>query len=142
MKPGNIVIPIVACVLLSGCASFTVGTDKNPPRIKSEGVANGYLCYNGFRKYDGKIIEASVLSDNDRWGDIFSLEIWPVGGMGISLVGTRVKILPFELGLGVLGYEPKPENYGKEKPEPTSETEQQKCGGMNCGKKDSGKKDS
>ena len=101
------------CIGVTGCASFTVGTGKNRPQLKSEGVLNGYMACNGFRPYDGKILEAGVLSDNDRWGNVVSLDLWPIGGVGVSLIGAKIKILPFELGVGVLGHDPEPEPYPK-----------------------------
>jgi hypothetical protein len=108
----------VVCASLTGCASLTVGTDRNPPQLKSKGILNGYMACNGFRPYDGKILEAGILSDNDRWGDMVSLDIWPIGGFGVSFIGAKMKLLPFDIGLGVLGYNPKPEFYTKpHKPE-------------------------
>jgi len=109
------------CVGMTGCASFSVGSDKNPPQVKSEGLLSSYMAINGFRPYDGKILEAGLLSKNDRWGNVASLDIWPIGGIGVSLIGAKVKLLPFEIGLGVLGYEPKPEVYRKKKCEAAPE---------------------
>jgi len=34
--------------------------------------------------------------------------LWPLGGIGIGFVGARVKILPIEFALGVLGYDATP----------------------------------
>ena len=110
----NCMVIGVLCISVTGCASLTVGT---PPRQESKGVFKGYMVYNGFRPYDGKILEAGVLSKNDRWGDIVSLDLWPIGGVGVSwvsFVGAKIKLLPFEIGFGVLGHYPEPESYSKE----------------------------
>jgi len=96
---------------LTGCTSFTVNADKNPPQVKSKGLVNAYFACNGIRPFDRRIIEAGVFSDSDRWGNVASLDVWPIAGIGISLIGARVKLLPFELGLGILGYDPEPESY-------------------------------
>ncbi|MBN1518415.1 hypothetical protein JXA32_17770 [Candidatus Sumerlaeota bacterium] len=82
-----------------------------------------YMAGNGIRPYDGMILEAGVISDDDRWGDIVSLDIWPIGGVGVSFIGAKVKLLPFEIGFGVLGYDPEPETYSKkETPSDTDES--------------------
>ena len=109
----NQILVTVICLGLTGCASLTVGTRDSPPQVRSQGLLNSYLAFNGFRPYDRTFIDAGILSDNDRWGSIASLDIWPIGGMGVSFVGARMKLLPFEIGVGVLGYEPEPECYKK-----------------------------
>jgi hypothetical protein len=98
-------------ISLTGCG-VTVGTEKSPVGIKSDGVINGYATCNGFRSYDRDLIEIGVLGD-DRWGNFASVDVWPIGGVGLSFFGARVKLLPFELGIGVFGYDPKPESYAK-----------------------------
>lgn len=103
----------VFCICMTGCATFNMGVDKNPPQIKADGILNGYMAYNGFRPYDGNIFDAHILSDNGQPGEMVSINLWPVGGVGVGLVGARVKVLPFEIGLGVLGEYPEPENYEK-----------------------------
>ena len=121
----NWVVIAVLCASVTGCASVTVGTDKNPPQLKSQGALNGYMACNGFRPYDGKILEAGILSDTDRWGNLVSVDLWPIGGVGVSFIGAIIKLLPFEFGLGVLGYDPKPVSYPKEKrPEEKSESKE------------------
>jgi len=108
----NCMVIGVLCISVTGCAGLTVG--KNPPRLESKPLLKGYMVYNGFRPYDGKILETGVLSKNDRWGDIVSLDLWPIGGVGVSFIGAKIKLLPFEIGFGVFGHDPEPESYSKE----------------------------
>lgn len=104
---------------VTGCSTrLSVSGEKKPLQVSSSGVVDAYAACNGFRPYDGTILEAGVLDGDSRWGNLASLDVWPVGGLGISTIGARVKILPFELGFGILGYEPEPETYcRKRKPE-------------------------
>jgi hypothetical protein len=101
---------------LAGCStSLSVSEDKKPPQIKSAGLIDSYVACNGFRPYDGTFFEAEILDEDSRWGGLASLDVWPIGGVGISVIGARIKILPFEAGLGILGYNPEPESYWKNK---------------------------
>jgi|GEM_PF-5637684 len=66
------------------------------------------VALTGIGPYNNRFFHASVLSQNGRYGGIASLELWPLGGIGIGFVGARVKILPIEFALGVLGYDATP----------------------------------
>ncbi|MBN2703829.1 MAG: hypothetical protein JXR23_06420 [Pontiellaceae bacterium] len=99
------------CCMATGCStSFSISGDKSPVRVKSSGLVHSYAACNGIRPYDGTLLDAGIFDDN-RWGEIVSLDIWPIGGMGMSFIGARIKLLPFELGAGILGYDPEPEEY-------------------------------
>ena len=100
----------VLCVSITGCISVTVSSESSV-EAECDGLLNGYATCNGIRPYDGTLIEAGCLSFNDRWGDVVSLDIWPIGGVGVGLIGAQVKLLPFEAGIGLLGYDPQPEVY-------------------------------
>ena len=117
------ILVTVICLGLTGCASLTVGTADNPPQVRSQGLLNSYLACNGFRPYDRTFIDAGILSDNDRWGSIVSVDVWPIGALGVSFAGARMKVLPFEIGVGVLGYEPEPECYKKSKEKPARDVD-------------------
>lgn len=112
------------CCISAGCStSFSVSGDKSPVRVKSSGIVHSYAACNGIRPYDGTIVDAGIFDDN-RWGEIASLDVWPIGGVGVSFIGARIKLLPFELGAGIFGYDPEPEVYPKkEVPECDEEDE-------------------
>jgi hypothetical protein len=84
-----------------------------PLQTKSNRLVNAYFSCNGVRPYNGTIVEVGALGTPNRWGDIVSVDIWPLGGFGVSPIGGRIKVLPLEAGFGTLGYEPKPEGYPK-----------------------------
>ena len=101
------------CVSLTGCLSVQIGS-KDSTKVKSDGLVDGYMACNGIRPFDGTIIDADLLSSgSERWGELLSLDVWPIGGFGISFIGARVKLLPFEAGFGMFGYSPRPEVYEK-----------------------------
>ncbi|MCX7045875.1 MAG: hypothetical protein NTX50_10385 [Candidatus Sumerlaeota bacterium] len=94
--------------------SVKVGTDEETSGIMSAGLVESYLNFNGLHKYDGKFIEAGVFSGKDRWGEIVSLEVWPIASVGCSFIGFKAQLLPFETGVGVLGYDPRRDHSVKQ----------------------------
>jgi hypothetical protein len=117
---------ILACLSFISCASLKAMSGEDPPHFKSEGIVNGYIAFNGIRPFDGTIIEAGLLGTSNRWGDIASVDGWPAGGFGVSFIGCRIKILAWEAGIGMLGYNPRPEVYPmKEEKEPPPGQERQ-----------------
>ncbi|MBN2684227.1 MAG: hypothetical protein JXR40_03010 [Pontiellaceae bacterium] len=101
----------IMCCMAMGCStSFSISGDKSPVRVKSSGLVHSYAACNGIRPYDGTVLDAGIFGDN-RWGEIASLDVWPIGGVWVSFIGARIKLLPFELGAGVFGYDPEPEEY-------------------------------
>ena len=111
------VVLVGLCAGMSGCLSVQVGS-KESSKVKTSGLVDGYVACNGIRPYDGIFIDADALSQgSERWGDLLSLDVWPIGGVGISFIGARIKILPFEAGFGLFGESPRPENYFKEQVE-------------------------
>ena len=96
---------------LTGCLSFSVGVEKNPPEIKSTGIVSTHLALDDIRPFNGKLIEGGVLSGGQRWGNLVSLDIWPVGGLGLGLLGVRMKLLFLEAGVGFFGYDAQPRDF-------------------------------
>ena len=98
---------VAGCMMLGGCMSVKVGTDEETSGIMSAGLVESYLNFNGLHKYNGSFIEAGIFSGKDRWGEIVSLEVWPIASVGCSFIGFKAQLLPFETGVGVLGYDPR-----------------------------------
>ena len=98
----------LGCLMHVGCLSLQLGTDSNPPQLNARGLVNGHFTATGFEPYDGKIMKAGIFGDADRPGELASLDVWPIGGLGVGFVGGRIRILPVEMGFGILGYDPKP----------------------------------
>ena len=53
------------------------------------------------------IFEAGIFGAA-RCGEIATLDLWPLFGVGVGLAGVRIRILPFEFAIGTLFYHPKP----------------------------------
>jgi hypothetical protein len=94
----------------SGC-SLKVGTrngEHSNTALRMRGLVNGYVSVDALRPYDGNILELGVLGASTRHGEIVSVDVWPLVGIGVGVVGVRTRVLVFETGIGVLFYDPKP----------------------------------
>jgi len=105
-------LAVVACmlsaVLMTGCISIQVGTERNSSGLQIKGLANGYVTLGGIDSYSGKILKFGLFSGSEGSGEVASLDLWPMFGVGVGVVGARVQVLPLQVGLGTLFYEPKP----------------------------------
>ncbi len=98
-----------AMLLFSGCISMHVGgTGPTAEASVGAGLVNGYVSANGIRKYNGNIVELGVLPGYGATGELASIDVWPVAGIGFGLLGIRAHLFPLEAGLGVLFYHPQP----------------------------------
>lgn len=98
---------LLVSLLLPGCIGVSVGTDDDE-FFRMRGLGTAYAAVPGIDDYDGKIIRLGLLSRAPEGAQLAGIEIWPLCSVGVGLVGARVRILPFEIGAGVLFYEPKP----------------------------------
>ena len=104
-------------LLAPGCISFRLTAEDNPS-LKASGLGTAYVGYSGFDEWDGSIIKLGLLGGEGRAGEVFSFDIWPLGGIGVGLAGVRVRVLPIEMGAGALFYKPRlPERQSSELPE-------------------------
>lgn len=95
-------------LLLNGCFSLTIGTQDGPDRVQMNGLADGFVVVDSIRPYDGRIVELGLFGGKDTWGNLASVEVWPIGGVGLSFVGAKARLAFLEAGVGALGYHPRP----------------------------------
>ncbi len=93
-------------LLTPSCISFRLSAEDDPS-IRASGIGTAYAGYSGFDKWDGTIIKLGLFGGEGRSGEFFSLDIWPLGGVGLGVAGARVRVLPFEVGAGALLYHPR-----------------------------------
>lgn len=116
-----LLVPL-AILPLSGCLSLSIGTQEKESAIHMDGLASGYAGFYPISKYNGTILKAGIFEESARDGEWASLDIWPLGGVGVGLLGARVRVLFLEVGAGVLAYTPRAPKAvtaeKAEKPEP------------------------
>jgi hypothetical protein len=102
------VVPAL-CLLLAGCAGSQWGPAHAPKDWDYEGLLNGYASTNDLRDYDGTIVQADLISHRQPGGEVLNLDVWPIAGIGIGLLGVRAHIGPLGAGIGTLFHDPKPQ---------------------------------
>lgn len=129
MKRSVPLLIVFSVLFETGCMTLKVGTDNGSPPLEVSGLADGYVSLNGIRPYDETIVQASILNWSSRPGELASLDVWPLAGLGVGLVGARFQLLFLDVGLGALIYRPKTPSWkDTEEPEkkehqPTPETQ-------------------
>ena len=99
---------LAGCLMLNGCVSVNVGKDEETTKeSKPAGLFEAFCDLDGIHSYNGTFIEAGILSTRDRWGNIVSLEVWPIAGLGVSFIGLKAQLLPLQAGVGFFGYDPR-----------------------------------
>jgi len=108
-------------LLCSGCFSLSVGTKSEPSQLEMSGLADGYAKVDALPEYNGTIFKVGLFSESNREGEWASIDLWPLGGVGVGFVGARVRILFLEVAGGVLGFPEEHPKAKKKKAEPKKE---------------------
>lgn len=116
MKP-TLLLPLFLTLLTPSCIGVSVGTDDDE-FFRMRGLGTAYAALPGIDDYDGKIIRLGLLSRSPAGAQLAGIDIWPLLSVGIGFVGARVRVLPFEIGAGILFYEPKAVRRDLSKKEP------------------------
>lgn len=114
VKTAWVVALLCGALLMTGCVSLQVGSDElSPPSIST--LASAYVGLSGIRPYDGKIVSIGLADMGTRPGEILSFDVWPLFGFGVGIVGARAHVLPVDVGVGALWYQPVPCAHLKKK---------------------------
>ena len=119
-------LPLIAVVALSqyGCVSVKAGTDEGGSGLHISGLVDGYISLDGFRPYDGTILEFGLLNSARR-GEVVSFDLWPLFGFGVGIVGVRTRVLLLDVGVGALFYDPHAPPPASEEPEEAEPVEEE-----------------
>jgi len=102
-------------VLTSGCIRLKTGFYPESYKADFQGWFKGYASYKEMPTWDGTFLKIATFDDNERPGEMLTLDIPFLAGVGIGLLGARVRILPFALGVGTIAYDPKPHTKAEKK---------------------------
>lgn len=125
----RLVAAATAALLLSttGCLSVSVNTDSNSA-LRFQGLGTGYLSTDGMAGPERPLLHAGLFNQAERDGEVASFRIGRLFSLGVGVVGARVQVLPFELGLGTLFYDPEPTPPKEPKPRPSEGEDAPACG--------------
>lgn len=99
---------LLAAGLLGGCVSFRIGSDAEPPEFQWQGWGNAFATAGSLPEYDGAIVAAHLFRGGKHTGEIAAIDIWPVLGLDLGVLGLRGRLFNLEAGAGTLFYEPRP----------------------------------
>lgn len=108
MRLSFTVLSLSTLLLLNSCIALSIGTERKPSRIEAKGLGSAYAAIPGIEPFEGNIAQIGLFQDSARDGEWASVDIWPIGGVGVGFVGARIKLFIFEIGAGVFGYQPEP----------------------------------
>lgn len=109
------------CFLLSSCVAIEIGSDRDT--LEARGVFRLYASVDGFHQWSGRLLDFGLFTSRGNRDEIVSLEVGPIASVGVGLVGARARVLPFEIGVGSLFYDPSP--GPRPRPEKEAESEQE-----------------
>ncbi len=99
---------LLVAVVLGGCVSFRIGSDAEPPEFRWQGWGNAFGTIGSLPEYDGAILSAHLFRGGKHTGEIAAIDIWPVLGLDVGVLGLRGRLFNLEAGAGTLFYEPRP----------------------------------
>ncbi len=101
-----------------GCVHMSAGFEQSPDRFEIDGPGVIYATADAWPRWNGNLIELGLLTESERDGELLSLDVWPLFGFGVGIVGARVRVLMLEFGAATLFHDPLPlpSRYGWDDP--------------------------
>lgn len=116
MGRGAVLATALLLLTSAGCV-MRVGSEGGTVSVaRVSGLASGYVSVVDLPAYEDTVIRFGIFDMTDRPGEIISLDIWPLAGAGVGILGAWARVLVLEAGGGVLWYQPEPPHRGEVTP--------------------------
>ncbi len=102
-------LTVLSAIALNGCVSITVGTDGEPPEFTMKDWGNAFATAGSVPKFDGHILAAHLFRGGKYTGEIAAIDIWPIVGLNVGVLGLKARLFNLEAGAATLFYHPGPE---------------------------------
>ena len=89
---------VVAATIATGCAGFDVEAVEDRAAAKLSGVVAGHVSLDAWKE-KAKPVAVGILG-SARSGELASLDLGPILGVGAGSAGGRLKLLGVEIALG------------------------------------------
>lgn len=108
---------LAVAALPIGCR-IDAGAARDPDRVQVKGPGVIYATADAWRRWNGNVFELGLFNESERDGEIVSLDLGPLAGIGFGFVGLRVRLLMLEVGAATLCHDPLPlpSGYGWNEP--------------------------
>jgi hypothetical protein len=103
MGTRSLAAALLAAAFLPACTITSIGSEKGPPRVESEGLIEGHAAV-GWRA-DDRFLRLQVL-DGSSDGALAELAVWKLLRLEVGALGVGIGLGPIDLGLGTLFYDP------------------------------------
>jgi hypothetical protein len=116
---------VLLALPLAGCLSIKAGNGPGAALVRMDGPIQAHVAA-GPPARGSSYVNVGVLRGTQRDGELVSVDVWPLFGVGVGIVGARASILGLEVGVGSLFYDPQPpeaDSDDAETPEETDEPE-------------------
>ncbi len=87
-------------VLTSGCIRMKAGFYPESYKADFQGWFKGYASYKEMPKWDGTFLKIATFDDSERPGELLTLDIPFLAGVGIGPIGAQDSHSAFCLGRG------------------------------------------
>ncbi len=101
-----LLVGVLATPLL-GCVSIKAGNGPGASLVRMDGPVNAHIAA-GPPVRAGSLVNVGVLRNTARPGEVVSVDVWPLFGVGVGVLGARASVLGLEVGVGSLFYDPQP----------------------------------
>ena len=98
---------------LLGCVSIKAGGGPGASLVRMDGPVNAHVAA-GPPVRTRSVVNVGVGKNTARSREVVSVDVWPLFGVGVGVVGARASVLGFEVGVGGLGYDPDPSSVRQE----------------------------
>ena len=110
MRKIAVVLLALGLLAMSGCVT-RVGSEGGVSTEGISGLASGYVTLDALPRYNATIFRFAILDMSYEPGELASVDVWPLAGVGVGLIGAWVRVVTIEAGAGLLWYQPSPPHY-------------------------------
>lgn len=123
MSAGRSVLLAGVLVMAAGCMNIQVQGPTEPEpgkelrvlRLDGGKLISSFVAVGKIPDWSGTLLD--VGRGSPQRGEVVSVDLWPILGLGVGIAGVRLRVLPFEVGIGTLFYDPRATVKGFEKEE-------------------------
>lgn len=114
---------VLLALPLAGCLSIKAGNGPGAAVVRMDGPVQAHVSA-GPPARSSSVVNVGVLRGTQRDGELASVDVWPLFGVGVGVLGARASILGLEVGVGTLFYDPQPPDADADDSETPEETDE------------------
>ncbi len=118
---GLAAVALLLGLSLNGCVSITLGTDGDAPEFAMKDWGNAFATAGHLPQFDGHILAAHLFRGGKHTGEIAAIDVGPVVGLNVGVLGFKARVFKLEAGLATLFYHPTPETEWEADAEATAD---------------------